>query len=186
MTAQLTVHNAEIHTATVEIKTLTVSGKQVTLAVFRQLREEALIAEDGTLNGVPWGTVNYHPDKCATNQDGYPPKHVHVVWQKGLELRRGRVSKPNWDADFWDERIDGLRQADFCTRGHTWAVADRFLRFTIDGVHCRANDGVEAARAEGHECEPFDRALQAAREAIAGEKARRARRNEGWKLFIAV
>ena len=38
----LTTHNAEIKTATVEIRSLTVSGKQVTLAVFRQLREESL------------------------------------------------------------------------------------------------------------------------------------------------
>lgn len=84
----LTVHNAEVKTAAVEIKTLTISGKQVTLAVFRQLKEEALIAEDGILDGVPWGTVNYHPDKCSDKAD-----HWHVVWQKGLELRRSAVSK---------------------------------------------------------------------------------------------
>jgi len=30
----LSVHNAEITTARVEVKTLTISGKQVTLAVF--------------------------------------------------------------------------------------------------------------------------------------------------------
>lgn len=84
---QLTVHNAQISTATVEIKTLTISGKQVTLAVFRQLIEQPLIASDGTLNGVPWGTVNYHPDKCSSDD----PRHWHVVWQDGGELRRSRV-----------------------------------------------------------------------------------------------
>lgn len=83
---QLTVHNAEIKTATVEIKTLTVSGKQVTLAVFRQLREVPLISDDGTLNGVPWGIVNYHPDKCADGAD-----HWHIVWQRGTELLRSKV-----------------------------------------------------------------------------------------------
>ncbi|MEU4216221.1 hypothetical protein [Actinoplanes sp. NPDC026623] len=82
----LTVHNAEIHTASVEIKTLTLKGKQVTLAVFRQLRETPLIANDGTLNGVPWGVVNYHPDKCANN-----PPHWHVVWQSGNDLSRSYV-----------------------------------------------------------------------------------------------
>lgn len=56
----MTVHpmrilNAEIKTAVVEIKTLTVSSKQVTLAVFRQLMEEPLVNDDGTLNGTPWG-----------------------------------------------------------------------------------------------------------------------------------
>lgn len=88
MAKQLTTQNATITTAAVELKTLTVSGKQVTLAVFRQLREEPLIADDGTLNGVPWGTVNYHPDKC-----GDEASHWHVVWQRGSELRRSHVDK---------------------------------------------------------------------------------------------
>lgn len=89
MTKSLDLHNAEIRTASVEIRALTISGKQVTLAVFRQLREEPLIAEDATLNGVPWGTVNYHPDKC-----GDDPEHLHVVWQRGNELLRARVNPP--------------------------------------------------------------------------------------------
>lgn len=84
----LTVHNAEVRTATVEVKTLTVSGRQVTLAVFRQLREQTLIADSGTLNGVPWGTVNYHPDKCADTDP-----HWHVVWQRGTDLLRDRVTQ---------------------------------------------------------------------------------------------
>jgi hypothetical protein len=102
MSPQLTVHNAQISTATVQIKTLTITGKQVTLAVFRQLIEEPLIAEDGTLNDVPWGTVNYHPDKCAGR-----PEHWHVVWQKGGELRRSQVrtqyETPNV---FWSESLE--------------------------------------------------------------------------------
>uniref|UniRef100_UPI00056CBB60 hypothetical protein n=1 Tax=Streptomyces exfoliatus TaxID=1905 RepID=UPI00056CBB60 len=68
MTKQLTTQNATITTATVEVKTLTISGKQVTLAVFRQLREQPLIAQDGTLNGEPWGIVNYPPDKCGDDR----------------------------------------------------------------------------------------------------------------------
>lgn len=90
MTKQLTTQNATITTATVEVKTLTISGKQVTLAVFRQLREEPLIADDGTLNGEPWGRVNYHPDKCG---EGYA-EHWHIVWQCGSELLRSRVDTP--------------------------------------------------------------------------------------------
>lgn len=93
MPKQLTVHNATIATAAVEIKTLTISGKQVTLAVFRQLREEALIAEDGTLNGIPWGYVNYHPDKCADHRP-----HRHYVWQGGDELLRSNIVRvPQFD-----------------------------------------------------------------------------------------
>lgn len=101
MTKRLTVQNASITTAAVEVKTLTISGKQVTLAVFRQLREEPLIADDGTLNGQPWGYVNYHPDKCA---DATP--HWHVVWQRGDELLRSRVSHAAPGGKFWSDAGD--------------------------------------------------------------------------------
>lgn len=101
MTKQLTVHNATVTTAAVEVKTLTISGKQVTLAVFRQLREEQLIAEDGTLNGTPWGYVNYHPDKCDD------AGHRHFVWQRGDELLRSRVeSKVTFEKTFWGPEAD--------------------------------------------------------------------------------
>lgn len=90
MTKTLDVHTAEVTTAAVEIKTLTVRGKQVTQAVFRQLEEAELITADGQLAGVPWGRVNYHPDKCADTG-----KHQHIVWQSGSELRRCAVY-PAW------------------------------------------------------------------------------------------
>jgi hypothetical protein len=94
----LTVQNAAITTARVEIKTLTVSGKQVTLAVFRQLQDQQLIHDNGTLAGQPWGVVNYHPDKCAN-----APAHWHVVWQEDDQLRRSSVPmEPTFD-DFWPE-----------------------------------------------------------------------------------
>src|SRR5262245_33574543 len=81
---KLTAENAVIKTATVEVKALTISGRQVTLAVFRQLPDVDLISlSDLRLNGVPWGHVNYHPDKCADN-----PEHLHVVWQEGARLLR--------------------------------------------------------------------------------------------------
>ena len=83
---RLSVHEAQINTATVEVKTLTISGKQVTLAVFRQLQEESLIDDDGRFRGLPWGTVNYHPDGCKDSTN-----HRHVVWQDGNELRRAYV-----------------------------------------------------------------------------------------------
>jgi hypothetical protein len=108
------VHNAEIKTAAVEIKTLTITGKQVTLAVFRQLLQEDLIGEDlasessAPLKGIPWGIVNYHPDRI-TDPDDYNPwsstgrreipceranTHLHVIWQMGSELRRAIVWHP--------------------------------------------------------------------------------------------
>ncbi|MEV7427003.1 hypothetical protein [Streptomyces sp. NPDC091212] len=87
---QLTPQNATITTAAVEVKALTISGKQVTLAVFRQLEEASIIESlDATLAGEPWGRVNYHPDKCADAKE-----HIHVVWQKEDELRRATVYPP--------------------------------------------------------------------------------------------
>lgn len=81
---KLTAENAVIKTASVEVKTLTISGKQVTLAVFRQLpRRELFDGETLALNGIAWGTVNYHPDKCHDEAE-----HIHVVWQDKQSLAR--------------------------------------------------------------------------------------------------
>lgn len=96
MNKALDVHTAELITAAVEVKTLTIRGKQVTLAVFRQLEETPLLLDDGSLAGIPWGRVNYHPDKCADTG-----KHMHVVWQQGTELRRARVNVDREYGTFW-------------------------------------------------------------------------------------
>lgn len=101
-TKQLTVHNASVTTMTVEVKTLTIGARQVTQGIFKQLIEEPLIAEDGTLNGVPWGRVNYCPDgngcggyTMITIQGSagrsYDSKHMHIVWQRGDQLFRSTV-----------------------------------------------------------------------------------------------
>lgn len=86
----LNVHEAQITTATVQIRTLTVSGKQVTLAVFRQLINDSWEDADCFPRGEPWGTVNYHPDSACKDRD----PHLHVVWQLGDELRRAYLRKP--------------------------------------------------------------------------------------------
>lgn len=88
---QLTVQNATVTTATIEVKTLTIGARQVTQGIFKQLIEEPLIAEDGTLNGVPWGHVTWHPEGCTRDD------HWHIVWQRGENLRRAHVTK---DANF--------------------------------------------------------------------------------------
>ncbi|MCX5209774.1 hypothetical protein OG689_10810 [Kitasatospora sp. NBC_00240] len=113
MAKQLTVFNATVTTAAVEVKTLTISGKQVTLAVFRQLREERLITKAGELAGEPWGYVNYHPEKCESDRE-----HRHYVWQQGTELLRSKVyGTPEFDpeenrrrvpAEFLSEAADQL------------------------------------------------------------------------------
>jgi hypothetical protein len=88
---QLTPQNATITTASIHVQALTIGKKQVTLAVFRQLEDEDIINPlDAGLAGEPWGRVNYHPDKCAEDKE-----HIHVVWQKGDELRRATVYEPS-------------------------------------------------------------------------------------------
>jgi hypothetical protein len=196
--APLTTHNAQITTATVQIKTLTIGGKQVTLAVFRQLIEEQLIDADGNLNGVPWGTINYHPDKCGAD-DGH---HLHAVWQQGTVLRRSRIDQPDWwRARFYSESSDGYVQAIYCLRKHSepddWrhirVEGDRCLEFTLDDIRCETMGMPERRE---HECltEPDrDESLKWLRQDVAEEHARRERITGHWKalndlpqLFIAV
>ncbi len=130
----LTVHNAEIRTASVEVKTLTLRGKQVTQSVFRQLREVDLIAADGSLNGVPWGTVNYHPGKCEGEQE-----HWHVVWQRGTDLLRSRV---NVDPGFRRRVITKSGAAWLRARVRDDCERNRPMEFTSSGVVVREVFGV--------------------------------------------
>lgn len=96
MTQTLTVLNAEIKTANVEIKAIMVNHKQVTLSVFRQVQRESLIDEDcNTFNGIPWGTVNYFWPGNEKFSDG--ELYLHVLWQKGNELRRDLVRRHKQD-----------------------------------------------------------------------------------------
>jgi hypothetical protein len=86
------VEQAEVRTATITVRALTIDRRQVTLAVFRQLQEEPLVDVDGgTFRGLPWGRVNYCPDRRACSSS----RHLHVVWQKGDELRRATERDPN-------------------------------------------------------------------------------------------
>ena len=86
------VATASIESATVTINTLTISGKQVTLDVFRQLKDAVLINHDGSLAGSPWGMVNYHQKKCDKLE-----KHAHVVWQLDDQLRQDTIQPPRWE-----------------------------------------------------------------------------------------
>jgi hypothetical protein len=123
----LTTHNAEIKTATVEIQSLTITGKQVTLAVFRQLIEAPLINHDGSLAGVPWGTVNYCPGKTCPEPDHFP--HWHVVWQQGTELRRSAVRKKAHHEPFANPDQDKYLTAQIIAslRGEAW-----LQKFSLD------------------------------------------------------
>lgn len=89
-----------ITTGTVEIRRLMVGPRQMSIAIYRQLRESRLVAPDGSLNGEPWGYVNHCLEqRCAIYRVGVSEyrdrKHRHIIWQAGGELCRSKV----WSAD---------------------------------------------------------------------------------------
>lgn len=98
----ITTEQATIRTASVEVKTLTLGKKQMTLSVFRQLPREHIMDPDTmTLRGTPWGIVNYFWDGCGyCKSDG---EHLHVVWEKGGRLFRACVGT------LWQEDSDEVR-----------------------------------------------------------------------------
>jgi hypothetical protein len=115
MTRIITAREATVKTATVDVKALTISGRQVTLSVFRQLKDAPLLDEETVaLGGVPWGIVNYFWGTCAKSTE-----HLHVVWQKGEELRRACVWPKPSSATGWARRnaaVERLSQA------YVWAM----------------------------------------------------------------
>lgn len=92
----LTVENAQIKTASVEVKTLTISGKQVTLAVFRQMPGEEYPAATPDPRWPIWGWINYHTSNCSHQN------HRHIVWQKGNELRKSSIVGIHVTPSMWN------------------------------------------------------------------------------------
>jgi hypothetical protein len=213
VSAPLTVHNAQVTTATVQIRTLTVSGKQVTLAVFRQLIEKPVIdAGTGELAGLPWGTVNYHPDKWCT-EAGH--EHLHVVWQDGEELRRAYTWKPDYrDSPGFlvpDEEagaFDVLVQASYCLNGHQdlpWFKRSRpydrssSIRFRLDDMDCETFSKTQpdpyssyppgSSPYPSHQClgeADRDAALALARKHVAAEHQRIDRFRASWQALAEL
>jgi len=142
----INVEQASIRTATVTIKALTVDGRQVTQALFRQLIAEPIIdPSTGTLRGTPWGTVNYHPDKCADDRTHLHDDrtHLHVVWQRGDELRRAREPRPP----------DTI--SDYAEAGDDWADAlvltgwrPRNDRYGLTALRLAMSDGPPSLRVD--------------------------------------
>ena len=82
-------------TNTVEIKSLVVNSKEMTLSVFMQIKEENIIDDGLQLKGEPWGLVNI---RLFGNKEAEP----YILWQKGTELRRC-LAEPNWNSFFTSE-----------------------------------------------------------------------------------
>ena len=98
MTGKRAIQTTEckITSNTVQIKILEVKGKQMTIAVFKQLiTEEIVDYSSGKLMGEVWGFVNRHDD--YQSHYGLAP-HLHIIWQKGNELRKDRIEMPpDWN-----------------------------------------------------------------------------------------
>lgn len=108
MTQQLTVHNVEIHTASVEIKTLTIKGRQVTLSVFRQIFQAMFFERDtAEFRGLPRGFVNYHSKDCWGCGYLVEWRHISLIWQDGKSLYRAPVGPPM----AWGRRLPQMRDA---------------------------------------------------------------------------
>lgn len=90
------VSQASLCTVSVEVKTIRISKKQMTISVFRQIEVESPFTDpsDGrhakdypTERGVIWGRVSYIPKESPAWTDYY------VIWQKGNELRKFPMCK---------------------------------------------------------------------------------------------
>lgn len=198
----LAAEAAVISTATVEVKTLTLSGKQMTLAVFRQLPFGSLIDPDGYLAGRPWGHVNYHPDGCKKLS-----WHRHVVWQRDGALYRDMVHRPRRTAHgrICGPEINRYVQSLYCDSGHRslpegFVLGADAVFFSIQSQPCgdvpwmpcwAMLPQVEHADT----CRPFDAEWGALLPVLELEEARRTRHHENRlaifdgdlpQLFIAI
>lgn len=103
MRKQLTADRALITTAAIEIKTLTIEGKQVTMAVFRQLPYRQIVDEERMeLCGIPWGHVNYFWGNLNS-------ACLHTVWQSGQTLYRSlneQKGPVKWGHSFFDKPVE--------------------------------------------------------------------------------
>jgi hypothetical protein len=108
----LSINNARIMTATVDIQVVRIGAKQMTLAVFRQLPHKNIFDESGNLLTYPWGWVNYDRD------DGRKP----FIFSFEGALYRSNVNidqhyKLIVKASVHSERIEGHLD------GHNWIPA---------------------------------------------------------------
>lgn len=99
----ITINDVQIKELTVEIKSLTVGRKQLTLSLMRQFIDESIINEqEMLLKGVPWGFINYF---WGEGKNKTPEHYLHLIWQKGSELRRCIIPK-KYNSYIYNERID--------------------------------------------------------------------------------
>lgn len=117
----INIEDAKLQTLSVEIKAMTVNGKQMTLSTFRQLPERNIFAVDYKLDGgVPWGLVRYHWGDQS--RSGF-----HVVWQLDSVLFRAFLSLDG-DPEFWppsQELTTYLKARAARIKERSWASQER-------------------------------------------------------------
>lgn len=129
---QVETKNASLDTMAVTIQALHVSGKQMTLAVFRQLPITSLVLDSGDANArlKSWGLVRY---KIADEGD------VWVVVEAGGRLFRAPLLHPH------PQRAAKIAQEfDDKIRGGRWS----YINFHSYKTLADAEAGAGAARAE--------------------------------------
>lgn len=112
--------NAEITPATIEIKTLTIDGKRMSAALYRQLHHRYPIdKQTGEWRGTPLGSVNIHTKDCDSKYAYGETDHRHVVWHHNGTLHTGAVGLINPHTDPYDsDEADAWGQARYCANGH--------------------------------------------------------------------
>jgi hypothetical protein len=88
------------------VLTVTIDGKRLTPAIYKQLAEEDVIDEaTGELRGTPVGYFNIHP------KEGCPKEaHKHVLWGRGTHLRMATIVARENDPRFAEKEQRSLRR----------------------------------------------------------------------------
>lgn len=140
---KILANKATVATASIEVKTLTLNKKQVTLSVFRQIDSERPRpyyfddTDNNTCTPVEveevrlWGRVNYCPEKCPDIE------HVHFLWETwDMRLKRCTLFYPGndftylvpMDQDEFKMALDGSRGLGASIYGHEPMMGKKVLQ----------------------------------------------------------
>jgi hypothetical protein len=140
-----TTEDVKINTVQIEIKSLTVGRKQLTLSLMRQIIEEDLIDHDTLqFKGIPWGHVNYF---WGSHKDLSFPEYLNIIWQKGKVLRRCVIKSFERYHDYDEKRARSelrhlQKQLDDMSTGRCY-YGESQMEARINHIHSEMNDWEE-------------------------------------------